>query len=308
MATAHESTAFEKCSKIIEISEKILLDGYKLTLQEGERPDIATEWAVRLPRYQLSTRFGDSIFGRYRWYGHNPHPTALKPAKYLKAITPAFIEEWEKWSNLKSFLDLLHQWQVEWLIKQVGTPLGALQLVVDVADHLLIKEIIRPEERSPIAIALLTSAESHLKWPAHYLTLMHQERNHPLQELRSNAEQMWTESIVQRQYLQRCATTSYETQTTAIALRTELVRLLSIKISKNEAKQVQASDVLSLPTYPTSMKSSQKESLQPNNPLKDPTIKVTLTIRKRTPEDAMLELMAKPSKEKRHANDRGFWI
>lgn len=308
MATAHDNNAAEKVAQVIAISEKILADGYKLTTQEGQRPDISVEWAVRLPRYNLTTRFGDSYFGRYRWYNTNPYPTPQKPAKYLKATTPAFIEEWETWSNPKSFLDLLQQWQVEWLIKQVGTPLGALQLVVDVADHLLTREILRLEEKSPIVTALLTSAESLLKWPAHYLTLMHQERNHPLRELRNNAEEMWIESSVQRQYLQKCATTSYETQTTATALRTELVRLLSTKIARNEAKQVQPSDVLLLPTLPTNTKSLQKDSYQLSNPPKDPTIKVTLTIRKRTAEDALLEVMAKPSKEKRHANDRGFYI
>jgi len=308
MATPKEPTAAEKVNQIINLSEKILEDGYKLTCSEGERTDIAVEWAVRLPRYNLSTRFGDSYFGRYRWFEYHNYPKPGQPSYQLRAITPAFIEEWEKWSNPKKFLDLLSQWQVEWLIKQVGTPLGALQLVVDVADHLLKRELIRLEEKSPTVTALLTSAESHLKWPAHYLTLMRQERNHPLRELRNNAEQMWIEARVQRLYLQKCATTSYETQTTAKALHTELVHLLSTKIAKGEAKQFQASDVLLLPKFPTSTKSSQKASLEPNNPLKDPTIKVTLTIRKRTPEDAMLEEMAKPSKEKRHANDRGFRV
>lgn len=305
-STTDSDLAKQKVELLIATSEKILKDGFDLINNEGERPDITAEWAVRLPPYNLSSRFGTSYFGRYRWFDKNPHPTAVLPANLLKSTAPGFIEQWEKWSSLKNYLDLLNQWRVEWLVKLVGTPLGALQLVVDVADHLLTREHLLLAEKSPIMTALLTSAESLLKWPAHYLTLMHQERNHPLHELRDNAKEMWDQQLIQRAYLQRCATTSYATLNTAKALHTELVRLLSTKISKNEAKQVQASDVLLLPNFPTNTKSLQKDSFGPSNPLKDPTIKVTLTIRKRTPEGAVMDEMSKPSKLKRHETDRGF--
>jgi hypothetical protein len=306
MASTSADNNIEKAETLIASSEKILKHGFDLICNEGERPDITAEWAVRLPPYNLSSRFGTTYFGRYRWFDHNTYRTANCPQKTLKSTAPAFIEQWEKWSSLKSFLDLLSQWQVEWLVKQVGTPLAALQLVVDVADQLLTREHLLPAERSPIMTVLLTSAESHLKWPAHYLMLMHQERNHPLHELRNHAREMWDQQLIQRAYLQKCATTSYATLTTAKALHTELVRLLSTKIAKSEAKQVQANDVLALPNYATNTKSSLKESFEPSNLPKEPTIKVTLTIRKRTAEDAIKEEMSKPSKSKRHELDRGF--
>lgn len=305
MESTTENKALKEVEKIITNSEEILLDGYNIVVNEGERPDITAEWAVRLPPYTLLNIFGTSYFGRYRWFDHNPYPTEKKPSKLLKSIAPGYIEQWETWSSLKSFLDLLSLWQVEWLIKTVGTPLAALQLVVDVADHLLTRDHLRLEERSPIMTALLTSAESLLKWPAHYLTQMHQERNHPLRELRNHATEQWRQHQIQRAYLQKCAMTFSETRKTAQALHTELVHLLQNKIAKKEARQLQASDVLLLQTSPTTTKSSQKVS-SANNPLLDPTIKVTLTVRKRTAHDAVRDDMAKRSKLARHELDRGF--
>lgn len=308
MASTSTDNFENKLELIVSLSEKILADGFSIISNEGDRPDITAEWAVRLPPYNLSDRFGTSYFQRHRWFGTNPFPTAQHPAKFLKPIAPAFIEEWQNWSSPKNFLDLLSQWRVEWLIKVTGTPLAALQLVVDVADHLLTRELLRPDEKSPIMTVLLTSAESLLKWPAHFLTQMHQERNHPLHELRSNAKDQWAQQLIQRAYLQKCAMTCSETRKTAQALHTELVRLLSNKQAKNESKTFQASDLLHLPSFPTSTKSSPKDSLVPSNPLKDTTIKVVLTIRKRTPESALLDEMAKPCKTKRHELDRGFRV
>lgn len=279
-----------------------------MTVAEGTRSDISAEWAVRYPPYNLSDRLGLSHFGRYRWFDNNPYPTPGKPAKLLKSTAPAFIEQWETWPNPKKFLDLLNQWQPEFLQTLVGTPLGALQLVVDVADQLLTREHLTLAERSPIMTVLLTSAESLLKWPAHYLTQMRQERNHPLQELRSHAVQQWSEHLIQRAYLQRCAMTSCETQRTTKALHTELVRLLTTKIAKIEMTKALASDAVLLPQFPPSTKSTQTQPSKLNSPLQDPTVKVTLTIRKRTAQDLLLEEMAKRSKAGRHALDRGFYI
>lgn len=292
--------------KILALAEKAYEEGFHLTVAEGSRPDISAEWAVRYPPYNLSGRFGTSYFQRQRWFDSNPYPTPGKPAKLLKSTAPAFIEEWETWSSPKKFLDLLNQWQPDWLQKTVGTPLGALQLVVDVADQLLIREHLTLGERSPIMTVLLTSAESLLKWPAHFLTQMHQERNHPLHELRSHAVQLWNEHQIQRAYLQKCAMISCETLRTTKALHTELVRLLTTKLAKIEMTKALASDAVLLPQFPTSMTTTQKQQFKPSNPLQDPTIKVTLQIRKRTPQDALLDEMAKRSKQSRHALDRGF--
>jgi len=307
MESTTENNALKDVEATIAKSEEILQAGYNIICSEGERPDITAEWAVRLPAYTLLNIFGTSYFGRYRWFDHNPYPTEKKPSKLLKSIAPAYIEQWETWSNLKSFLDLLSLWQVEWLIKTVGTPLAALQLVVDVADHLLTREQLRHDEKSPIMTALLTSAESLLKWPAHYLTQMHQERNHPLRELRNHASEEWKKHQIQRTYLQKCATTYSETRKTAQALHTELVHLLQNKIAKTATKQFQASDVLLPQISPQSMKYSQK-GLSANSPLSEPMTKVILTVRKRTPQDALREDMAKRSKLARHELDLGFRI
>lgn len=296
MAATHSEVKLEEY-------ENFLADAYKIISNEGERHDIAINWKVVLPTYSLLSVSGDHYFQRYRWFTHNNFAFVGQPRDILKSIAPAYIEEWETWKQPNQWLNLLNQWNPDWLIKTVGSSLGALQLVVDVVDHLLIREVVQLAEKSSIMIALLTSAESLLKWPAHFLTLMHRERNHPLDELKTFSQRSWEQQKIQRAYLQKCATTLSETHRTCKALHTEIVRIITNKISKSQTDLKLGRDDLLHPPKAATMKSLPLELSQAGP---DQPVKVTLTIRKRTPQDCMADNLAKPSKLRRHELDRGF--
>lgn len=297
----------EPLDKIFDSAEKLYKQGYDLISREGQRDELAYDWKVKLPSFNLLDITGDHYFQRYRWFEKDFYPVAGRIVRPLKSIAPAFVEKWETWKEPTQWIDLLSQWHPEQLQKLMGSSIAALQLVVDVADHLLTREVLALAEKSPIMTALLTSAELLLKWPAQFLTQMHQERNHPLDELKTYAQRQWAQRMVQMSYLRKSVTTCSETLKTAQALHTELVHLLQNKISKSQASQAfTKDDLLQRPKASKPTKSSHQEPSAATANLQGPTVQVTLTIRKRTPQDCLLEEMSRPSKLRRHESERGF--
>lgn len=206
---------------------------YNLIQVEPKNDEIMDIWQVRIPGILLRDLRGATNFGRNRWFITNAYATTADTRVLLQPTTPGFIEhQWENWKRPQPWLNLLNQWIPQFLQQLVGTPLGALQLLVDVADHLRMREVLPLDEKSRTMTALLTSAESLLKWPAHYLTLQRQESEHPLNELRSLAEQTWNKTKIMQDYLVRYATNFSPTQRLVEELYKELVlQLTSQEIS-----------------------------------------------------------------------------
>jgi len=199
----------------------------------GEREDIAVIWKVQMPDYVLRSLMGATYFARRRWFVTNSYAITSDTRELLQPIAPGYIEtEWEKWKEPQPWLSLLALWTPEWLLKQLGQPLSSLQLLVDLADHVRTRNLLPLDERSRTTTALLTSAESLLKWPTHYLTLLNREREHPLKEVRPQSELLWAQQKIRMEYLIRCATNSSETLNLAHALRNELLSQLTILYSE----------------------------------------------------------------------------
>jgi len=202
---------------------------YHLVKNEIQQPDIAHIWAVKQPTFMLRDLLGSTNFGRRRWFITNNHATTFDTRTLLRPTAPGFIErQWESWKHPQPWLNLLNLWTPVWLQTQVGSPLASLQLLVDVADHLRTRELLPLDEKSRTMTALLTSAESLLKWPAHYLTLMRRENEHPLNELRPQEEIEWAKMRLRMDYLTQFATNYSQTQNLAAAIHKELVLQLTM--------------------------------------------------------------------------------
>ena len=208
------------------------------------QPTVADVWKVRIPSILLRDLRAATYFGRKRWFIYNQYALTNDTRILLQPTAPGFIEhQWENWKVPPPWLNLLALWTPAWLQLQLGSPLSALQLLVDVADHLRTRELLPLDEKSATMTALLTSAESLLKWPAHYLTLQRQENDHPLNEVRSLETQLWEKQKIQRDYLTRYATNFSPTQKLAADLHRELVhQLLNLKSSQ---------EISPLPSQPT---------------------------------------------------------
>jgi hypothetical protein len=203
--------------------------------ETGEREDIATIWKVQMPDYSLRNLMGSTYFGRRRWFASNPYALTADTRELLRPITPGYIEkEWEKWKEPQPWLSLLALWTPQWLEKQLGQPLASLQLLVDLADHVRTRQLLPLDEKSRTTTALLISAESLLKWPTHYLTLLSRERGHPLSEVRSVAVSLWEQEKIRLDYLTRCATNLLPTRKLAQELHAELLQQLTLLQSNQQ--------------------------------------------------------------------------
>ena len=197
--------------------------------QTGEREDIVMIWRVRVPDFSLRDVMGTSYFGRRRWFVTNINAPTEDTRDFLRTTTPGYIElEWETWKHPRPWLTLLSLWTPQWLEKQLGQPLASLQLLVDLADHVRTRRLLPLDEKSRTTTALLTSAESLLKWPTHYLTLLNHERGHPLNEVRSQAQLLWEQQKIRQDYLIRSVTNLSQTQKLVLELHAELQQQLTL--------------------------------------------------------------------------------
>ncbi len=195
----------------------------------GEREDLVIIWKVQMPDFCLRNLLGATYFGRRRWFFDNPSALTPDTRQLLRSTTPGYIEcEWETWKEPQPWLNLLALWTPQFLQKQLGQPLASLQLLVDLADHVRTRNLLPLDEKSRTTTALLTSAESLLKWPIHYLTLLNQERGHPLKEVRAQPELLWSQEKIRLEYLIRYATNSLQTSNLVHELRNELLSQLTL--------------------------------------------------------------------------------
>lgn len=140
-----------------------------------QNPDETKHWRVRFPDMLGNSWWYDAYFGRNRWYEF--FPTAPDP--YIRnrrlATAPEYVFTWERWHQPEDFIHLLNS---EFLPVQLATKLGsnlaALQLLVDMWDHLQTRDKLSIQLQSPLRTVSLSSATSLLNWPS----LFAQEMNH----------------------------------------------------------------------------------------------------------------------------------
>lgn len=211
------------------LAQKNYQDAVNLLNVEPTRPDLMYIWKVQVPDYSLRNLMGATYFARRRWFVTNPYAVTNATRERLRPIAPGYIEfEWEKWTEPQPWLNLLALWTPLWLEKLLGQPLASLQLLVDLADHVRTRELLPLDEKSRTTTVLLTSAESLLKWPIHYLTLLSRESDHPLKEIRPQAVVLWEQQKIRADYLTRCATNLLPTQKLVRELHAELQQQLTL--------------------------------------------------------------------------------
>jgi len=276
-------------------AQKFYEQFYHLVKNEIQQPDVAHIWAVKQPTFILRDILGGTNFGRRRWFITNPHATTLATRHQLQPTTPGFIEQqWESWKHPQPWLNLLNLWTPAWLQTQLGSPLASLQLLVDVADHLRTRELLPLDEKSRTMTALLTSAESHLKWPAHYLTLMRRENEHPLNELRSQEEIEWAKMRLRMDYLTQFATSYSPTQSLAADIHKELVlQLTMLEINPPPTPLTQKNE-----SHPKVANPAVVSLMPP--PQTPHTVGKSIETKKRTATDALLKDMCIRCKIDRH--------
>lgn len=84
-----------------------------------------------------------SLFGRFRWYREDVTAITLDKRFALLPTAPTDLASWDLCHEPQQFLNLLRDPTMDPtdLEKQLGSPLAALQRVVDVWDHLKVRII-----------------------------------------------------------------------------------------------------------------------------------------------------------------------
>jgi hypothetical protein len=187
----------------------------------------AAQWCVILPDMKGFGRidkitpedpyFVQSVtwFGRNRWYRYFPRATAIRFR--IVATAPQQVDDWELWLTSQPFLEYLTKLEPVETSKRMGSNLAALQLVVDVADHLQIRERLPPTALSPSTIALLSSATSLLKWPCDYVESMRRHR-----QLERESGHLPSLELARRQLFRRWSLTALRTFSPTLKLAHEL--------------------------------------------------------------------------------------
>lgn len=263
----------------------------------GDREDIVIVWKVQLPDFTLRNLLGATFFGRRRWFFDNPSAITPDTRQLLRSTAPGYIEcEWEKWKEPQPWLSLLALWTPQFLQKQLGQPLASLQLLVDLADHVRTRNLLPLDEKSRTTTALLTSAESLLKWPTHYLTLLSQERGHPLKEVRTQPDLLWSQEKIRLEFLIRYATNYSQTLNLVHELRNELLSQLTQLHSTKYA-----SLNLLLSASESQAHKKPRWMVSEAEPPKPPTAppKPDETQRQKNAQDELLDKMAKRCREDR---------
>jgi hypothetical protein len=134
--SATEIEALEKAEKLVD---KWFAEAAKIFDFQPGHAALATLWEVELPYMNGQVFLRQCNFGSRRWYQSYPAASQELLRNFLLPTAPPIVHAWEKWTRPLEFLNLL---QTEFipanLAKQLGSNLGALQLIVDVWDHLLV--------------------------------------------------------------------------------------------------------------------------------------------------------------------------
>jgi len=182
----------------------------------------AKDMAVMMPPMDGYCIYGNrSIFGRRRWWDQRGNEFCY----FLKPTAPNALQEWENHVDLPYFLQLLNLLQPGPLSEDLGSNLAALQIIVDVIDHLMCNQRIPLSALSSSIAAHLTSATLLLSWPSEFLEsgmILHKWR-------RENVTPGRVEPISLKcllKYWERCVKTSLPSLETACHLRTQMQCLL----------------------------------------------------------------------------------
>lgn len=180
----------------------------------GIQPESSPErdaWRVRLPhldgsRYwiTLNDQLPEDHFGRFRWYDQYPSRADPDKRAVLRPTAPADLQLWDTWTQPEQFRQLLSdQMQPSVLEKRLGSPLAALQLVVDVWDHLLIRDKLPLTVLSASTTALLSSAKSRLESPQHFFEAISAARRQASESESRRPEAELQRSLAQIAFLSR---------------------------------------------------------------------------------------------------------
>lgn len=299
--TEENNTAWKEYTCVMENFQQVVnrINPDTRHLDDCELIDV---WKVQMPDFSLRDLRYNVYFGRNRWFVENTYATDASKRVLLRPTTPGFIEQqWETWNHQhQPWLTLLQMWTPQWLQTRFGNPLASLQLLVDVADHLRMRNLLPPlSEKSRTTTALLISAESLLKWPAHYLTRLHLESVHPLGELRPHSVLLWNQTKIRLEYLQRCATNFSLTQKLALELHKDLIQQLTRAQTEHETTEMMSTMQILPARGPTSNMTwfSAPEPLVEPPPVQTPE---STPKRKRTPVEQLLKDMRIRCKEYRH--------
>jgi hypothetical protein len=194
----------------------------QIYLQVPEDYPYARENQVLLPNIGgVSHVKNRTLFGRKRWWEQRGNAIQY----YIKPTAPAHVQEWQNQEEPQFFHQLLKKMYPAPLVKRLGSNLAALQLVIDVIDHLMLYRVIPLSSLSSTIIAHLTSATLLLSWPCEFLESgmsIHKWRN-------ESADQALTEMPRQRmllKYWERCVTSSSVSLELTCHLRTQMLFLL----------------------------------------------------------------------------------
>jgi len=113
-----------------------------LFLREPKFPSLPLIWDVVHPTPEGGFYGTSSRFGRYRWYEQvigKEFPKDFRP----RAAYPQALDTWESWKTPKEWIAFLKQLTTAEMAINFGSSLAALQFVVDVLDHLVIRRKIK---------------------------------------------------------------------------------------------------------------------------------------------------------------------
>lgn len=149
--------------------DALMTHAEEIFLAEASNPELQRMWSVKLPfidglTYNYDFKHPATLFGRQRWWEHHPYGVDEYKRFRLLATAPPALQEWETWQDPEKFLELLKGMYPMVLTHKLGSTLAALQMVVDVWDHLQIRCKFPRMDRLPAMIALLSSATSLLRY------------------------------------------------------------------------------------------------------------------------------------------------
>lgn len=194
----------------------------KIFLQVPEDYPSAREFQVLLPNIGgVQHAKNRTLFGRKRWWDQRGNAIQY----FIKPTAPLDVQLWENHEEIPFFHQLLTKMYPGPLVKRYGSNLAALQLVIDVIDHLMLHRKIPLSSLSSSIIAHLTSATLLLSWPCEFL----ESGMSHYKWLNESADQARTEMPRQRmllKYWERCVTSSLASFEIACHLRTQMLLLL----------------------------------------------------------------------------------
>ncbi len=230
-----------------------------------------------------------TLFGRKRWWELRGNDTCY----YLKPTAPATVQEWANHEDLPYFLQLLNTLQPGPLARKLGSNLAALQLVVDVIDHLICNKMLPLSALSSTIIAHLTSATLILNWPSEFLeagtTLYKWLKGN---ETPAATDPQRTKHLLK--YWERCATTSSASLELACHLRTQMKFFLE-KLIADPPPPLPLGTIQSINACIVASSGSATEMNDPATAPDSPTRKVKVYLNKRKEPEPLVEAVLKKS-------------